>query len=162
MNRDRYVATISPSLLDRLLDDTPHNQAEATVQRYDLRLFKQGVARDLESLLNARLGFDDSCFQHFPLAQDSVVNFGILDISAISLLDPDDRAYLRDEVRGAIERHEPRLTKVRVTLEAPREQERQLHFRVDALLGTHPKRPPVSFDATLQLSSRAYQVRDQL
>ena len=39
--------------------------------------------------------------------------------------------------------------------------ERLLHFRVDALLQVHPRRPPVSFDATLQLSSNAYKVREQ-
>ncbi len=162
MIRERHAVAITPSLLDRLLDDSPHNQVEAVAPRFDLRLFKQGVARDLESLLNTRLGFDGECFERYPLARGSMINFGILDISAISLLDPDDRAYLRDKVREAIERHEPRLAKVRVTLEAPREKEHQLHFRVDAVLSVHPNRPPITFDATLQLSSRAYQVRDQL
>lgn len=162
MIRERHTASIPPSLLDRLLDDSPHNQVETTISRFDLRLFKQGIARDIEALLNTRLGFDDEVFERYPLARRSMINFGILDISAISLLDPDDRAYLRDKVREAIERHEPRLARVRVALEVPREQERQLHFRVDAVLRVHPNRPPISFDATLQLSSRAYQVRDQL
>lgn len=161
MIRERHSASIPPSLLDRLLDNSPHNQVE-TASRFDLRLYKQGIARDLEALLNTRLGFDDETFEHYPLARGSMINFGILDISAISLLDPDDRAYLRDKVREAIERHEPRLARVRVALEVPREQERQLHFRVDAVLRVHPNRPPITFDATLQLSSRAYQVRDPL
>jgi type VI secretion system protein ImpF len=52
------------------------------------------------------------------------------------------------------------LTKVRVSLDAPRETERMLRFRVDAVLKVHPSRPPVVFDAMLQLSSNAYQITE--
>ena len=90
-----------------------------------------------------------------------MINFGIIDLSSLSLLNPNDRALLRDKIRIAIERHEPRLTKVKVTLDAPRELERMLRFRVDAVLKVHPNKPPVIFDALLQLSSNAYQINEQ-
>ena len=64
-----------------------------------------------------------------------------------------------DQLRRSIELHEPRLSRVRVNLDAPREMERHLRFRVDAVLKVHPHRPPVTFDATLQLSSNVYKVQ---
>ena len=48
-----------------------------------------------------------------------------------------------------------------VALEEPKELERMLRFRVDAVLKVHPDKPPVTFDATLQLSSSTYQVKEQ-
>jgi len=63
-------------------------------------------------------------------------------------------------IRRTIERYETRLTKVRVNLEISRELNQMLRFRVDALLKVHPSRPPVTFDAMLQLSSGTYHVKD--
>jgi type VI secretion system protein ImpF len=154
---------MAASVLDRLLDDEPKKDVEQQNSRYaDLSRFKQAVARDLESLLNARcVDFDDR-IESYPLARESVINFGIIDLSSLSLLDPDDRALLRDKIRITIERHEPRLSKVRVTLEAPKDLERALRFRVDAVLRVYPHRPSVSFDAMLQLSSNSYQLKDRV
>jgi type VI secretion system protein ImpF len=152
---------VQPSVLDRLLDDAPHNQQEAAAP-YDVRLLKQSVARDLEALLNTRKGDLDDLLESYPLARSSVLGFGVSDLTSISLLNPDDRARLRGQLNSAIERFEPRLSHVQVELEAPREVERMLRFRVDAVLSYHPSRPPVSFDATLQLSSKVYRVKDQL
>ena len=73
----------------------------------------------------------------------------------------DDRALLRDKIRLTIERHEPRLAKVRVSLDAPQGAERMLRFRVDAVLKVHPSRPPVSFDAMLQLSSNTCSINER-
>jgi len=152
---------VQASVLDRLLDDDPRNAQEAAVQ-YDVRQLKQSVARDLEALLNTRKGDIDELLERYPLARDSVIGFGVSDLTSISLLNPDDRARLRGQLNSAIERFEPRLSHVQVELEAPREVERMLRFRVDAVLSYHPSRPPVSFDATLQLSSKVYRVKDQL
>jgi type VI secretion system protein ImpF len=151
----------TPSVLDRLLDDSPKETSESQGAMYfDLRRFKQAVARDLEALLNTRCIDLEEEIERYPYARNSVINFGIIDLSSLSLLDPDDRALLRDKIRITIERHEPRLTKVKVTLDAPRDMERMLRFRVDAVLKVHPNKPPVSFDAMLQLSSNAYQINE--
>ncbi|WP_047239133.1 type VI secretion system baseplate subunit TssE, partial [Chromobacterium subtsugae] len=101
----------------------------------------------------------DELFEPFPRARDSLLSYGIPDLSGISLLNPDDRETLREQLRRSIELHEPRLSRVRVNLDAPRELERHLRFRVDAVLKVHPHRPPVTFDATLQLSSNVYKVQ---
>ncbi len=155
-------ALVSSSLLDRLMDDHPETPSEGQSEMlYDISRYKQAVARDLESLLNTRCTcLDDEMMEPFPLTRNSLLQFGITDLSSLSLLNPEDRMFLRDSIRKTIERYEPRLTKVRVSLEISREFNQMLRFRVDALLKVHPSRPPVTFDAMLQLSSNTYHVKD--
>ncbi len=159
MHVDNRSALSTPSVFDRLLDDHPKDVVESQGAMYfDLRRFKQAVARDLEALLNSRCIDLNEDIERYPYARNSVINFGIIDLSSLSLLNPDDRAMLRDKIRITIERHEPRLAKIRVALDAPRDTERMLRFRVDAVLKVHPNKPPITFDAMLQLSSNAYQI----
>ncbi|WP_047391530.1 type VI secretion system baseplate subunit TssE [Chitinibacter sp. ZOR0017] len=158
MSLARRQALIVPSILDRLLDDEPDQPQRDQHMLFDISQFRRALARDLEYLLNTRLMEQDEVFAASPLAADSMLQFGIPDLSGVSLLNPQDREHLRDRLRKAIERHEPRLSRVRISLDAPRELERHLRFRVDAILKVHPTRPPVSFDATLQLSSNVYRV----
>jgi type VI secretion system protein ImpF len=151
-----------PSVLDRLLDDAPDQPQQGIALYFDLSNFKAALARDLEALLNTRAIAPNDLFEQYPLSACSVLNYGIPDLSGLSLLNPDDKELLRKHVQRAIEQHEPRLSQVSVTLDTPGSHtERLLHFRVDAVLIIHPHRPPVSFDATLQLSSSMYQVRGQ-
>jgi len=155
-------AVVISSVWDRLQDDNPRDEIDDDTASYiDLRRFKQAVARDLDALLNARCVDPDEDIERYPHARHSMINFGIIDLSSLSLLDPDDRALLRDKIRQTIERHEPRLSRVRVSLDMPDNMQRMLRFRVDAVLKVHPNKPPVTFDATLQLSSNAYQVEGQ-
>ena len=155
-------AVVTSSVWDRLHDDNPRDEKddEAAIC-LDLRRFKQAVARDLDALLNSRCVDPDEEIERYPHARNSMINFGIIDLSSLSLLDPDDRALLRDKIRQTIERHEPRLSRIRVTLDVPDNMQRMLRFRVDAVLKMHPGKPPVTFDAMLQLSSNAYQVEGQ-
>ncbi|TDR70272.1 type VI secretion system baseplate subunit TssE [Paludibacterium purpuratum] len=149
---------VQPSIIDRLLDDAPDNPQLDSTQHFDLPRLKAALARDLEALLNTRIVDLTDQLSDFPEADRSMLQFGIPDLSGLSLLNPDHREMLRERLRKAIEQHEPRLGGVRVSLDAPRELERHLRFRVDAILTVHPHRPPVMFDATLQLSSNVYQV----
>jgi type VI secretion system protein ImpF len=161
LSRSRHVAAMPP-LLDRLLDDEPKTPVDrSNTTNYDLARYKQSVARDLEALLNSRCPDIDGAIESSSYARTSMLNFGIIDLSSLSLLNPDDRALLRDKIRVAIERHEPRLSKVRVSLDAPQGMERLLRFRVDAVLKVHPGRPPVSFDAMLQLSSNTCSINER-
>lgn len=152
---------VVPSVLDRLLDDKPKETEEfPLLQAFDIRALKRAVARDIESLLNTRCLDTDEQLDGFPNARASMLDFGITDLSSLSLLDPGDQAYLRDKIRIAIQRHEPRLGSVSVRLDSPKGTERMLRFRVDAHLEAAPTRPPVRFDATLQLSTNSYQIRE--
>jgi len=161
MRLEHQRILITPSVLDRLLDDWPKEQVEAQGQpHFDLNLLKRAVARDMEALLNARSVDLDRDIEAYPQARNSMLDFGITDLSSLSLLDPGDRGYLRDKIRVTVERHEPRLARVRVSLDAPSGTERMLRFQVDAILNVLPTRPPVRFDATLLLSSNSCQIRE--
>lgn len=149
------VAT--PSILDRLLDDKPRDAVEGPhATLFDVSAYKAAVARDLEALLNTRCVDPEGLIETYPEARTSVLAYGIHDLSSLSLLNPDDRATLRDRIRVTIERFEPRLNKVKVALESPRDFDRMLRFRVDAVLAGHPSRPMITLDAWLQLSSNQY------
>lgn len=157
-------ATLVPSsVLDRLLEEDPPGQPpEAVPGLHDLNRHKQAVARDLEALLNARsIAVDVRLLDGFPQARNSLLGYGISDLSSLSLLNPDHRLLLRQQIQRTIERHEPRLTQVRVNLDVPREASRMLRFRVEALLEVHPYRPLVAFDAMLRLTSHACQVQSR-
>jgi len=153
-----------PSVLDRLLDDEPNEPDRGAMLYFDLTDFKAALARDLEALLNTRVLQQEELFDRYPEASRSVIRWGIPDLSGLTLLSPNNREMLRGAVQYAIERFESRLSQVKVTLNVPEKPEsfmgRSLRFRVDGTLKIHPRRPPVSFDATLQLSSNAFQVRE--
>lgn len=147
-----------PSLLDRLLDDEPATTFDAAPQPFGAAAAKAALARDLEALLNTRVG-DPAGMDAFPLAAQSMLTFGIPDFSGLSLLSADDCETLRERVRRTIGAHDARLTQVRVTLDALPGAERKLRFRVDAVL-RKPCEAPVRFDAVLDLASSAYRVEE--
>lgn len=150
-----------PSVLDRLLDDAPHLSGEGAADvGLDLPRYKHTVARDLEALLNSRRVDLHAQVEALPQARLSIMSYGITDLTSLSLSDPATQLQVRAQIKTAIERHEPRLSRVRVTLEPSRGRERQLRFRVDAVLSVHPQRPPVVFDALLQLATSTYRVAE--
>lgn len=149
-----------PSILDRLLDDEPEVAREPLHQRFQgVRQLKRAVTRDLEALLNTR----QEQLTALPIAcsevQHSLLTYGLPDFTAWSLRSPADRQRLRRALEQAIATCEPRLTRVEVTLEPPREYERVVRFRIEALLRVEPAPEPVSFDAMLQLHTLEYVIR---
>jgi len=151
---------IVPSLLDRLLDDDPQVSKEPVTSRIqDLRAYEGAVARDLEALLNSRHETLEELPSEFVEVNRSLVTYGLPDLTSLSLLSQDDRNRIRRAVEQAITVFEPRLLRVRVALEAPRERDRGLHFRIDALLRVDPTPEPVTFDAVLQLNTQQYVIQ---
>ena len=162
MRSERHQFASRPSVLDRLLDNNPRQPEASEGESYvDLRQYRAVVARDLETLLNTRRSDPLDRAADFPEAADSMLRYGVMDLNSLTLQDPEDQTALREDIRHTIERFEPRLKKVRVALDLPNGSERALRFRVAAVLTTHPHRPNVTFDATLQLASSAYQVTDK-
>jgi len=151
---------IVPSLLDRLLDDDPEVSKEPVTSRIqDLRAYEGAVARDLEALLNSRHETLEELPSEFVEVNRSLVTYGLPDLTSLSLLSQDDRNRIRRAVEQAITVFEPRLLRVRVALEASRERDRGLHFRIDALLRVDPTPEPVTFDAVLQLNTQQYVIQ---
>jgi type VI secretion system protein ImpF len=159
--RDQEL-NITPSVLDRLLDDEPTVTKEPpTSRRQDLRALERSVARDVEALLNSRRETLEDLPSEFAEVNGSLLTYGLPDLTSLSLLNNDDRNRIRRAVEEAINHFEPRLQRVRVNLEAPREHDRGLRFRIDAMLRVDPTPEPVTFDAVLQLNTQQYVVQGQ-
>ncbi len=148
-----------PSLLEKLLDDTPKSKTYSTVfKSVSLDHYKESVAHDLEGLLNSRAAFSEEDLKAFPNCQKSLMTYGLQDFSGMSLANAYDRAAVCRSLEQAISRHESRLMNVRVTLNPGGRTTSALHFTIHALLNTQPAREPISFDALLQTHTRQYSV----
>lgn len=151
----------APSLLDRLLDDAPAQTAEPDwAASYHMGRMKQSLARDLEVLLNTRKPLDEET-EGYPRTTDSMLCFGIMDLTTITVHDSRSLRGLQDHLRKTIERFEPRLGGVKIGLEPGKDGSRSIRFRVDAVLRLQPGRPPVTFDATLQMGTNACTVQQR-
>lgn len=144
------------SLLERLTDsDLDTRRASSYTSASALR---DAVSTDLEELLNTRSEGARLIPDGYGECRSSSLTYGIPDFSSYSLLSPGDRERIRRGLEHAIGLHEKRLSRVRISLEPPREYERALRFRVDALLSLGPEREKVRFDAVLQLATQVYAV----
>lgn len=144
------------SLVERLSENgSDSRRAAEYASANDLR---DAVSRDLEELLNTRSEGARLIGEAFPECRASSLTYGIPDFSSYSVTAMHDRDRIRRGLEHAISQHEKRLSRVRVALEPPREFERALRFRVDALLSLGPEREKVRFDAVLQLATQVYAV----
>ena len=139
-----------PSLLDRLTDTEPARNIDATGSRMtDLRARKLALARDLSDLLNTKRT-ENPIPPEVPECADSLLSFGIPDYTALSLKSPFEQNRLRKAIERAIQRFEPRLSGVTVTVEPRSDLDPVLRFRVDALLKLEPAPERIRFDTVLQ------------
>jgi type VI secretion system protein ImpF len=160
MARGDRDPSIVPSLLDRLLDDQPDQAREVLPYRVDdLRGLKRSVARDLEAMLNTRQEALEELPADLPEVRRSLLMYGLPDFTAYSLLGTRDRTRIRRAFEDIVATFEPRLERVRVTLEDSQPNERILRFRVDGWLRVEPAPEPVTFDTLLQLNTRDYVVQ---
>jgi len=88
--------------------------------------------------------------------------YGLPDFTALSLTNPQDRQRIRWALEQAVAVFEPRLDRVRVTVETPQQHEQALRLRVEALLRMEPAPIPVAFDATLLKTHGIYGTGDRL
>jgi type VI secretion system protein ImpF len=162
MPKSDHELHIVPSILDRLLDDEPEVSREALPNRFqNVFQLKRAVARDLEALLNTRQEILEEVPSEFTEVSRSLVTYGLPDFSSFSLLNINDRNRIRRALEQAIATFEPRFERVRVNLDPPREQDRTLRFRIEALLRLEPAPEPVTFDAVLRLNTQEYVVQGQ-
>lgn len=147
-----------PSLLDKLFDDEPHAPMPTALRQLSLEELKGTVARDIESLLNTRIVLEEADLHGLPECKRSLLTYGLNDFSGLSLASFYDRNYICQSLTKAIERHEPRLQSVKVSLEINERATNALCFGIAAVLLVGPAREPVNFDATLQPSTLRYSV----
>jgi type VI secretion system protein ImpF len=142
---------LKPSVLDRLLG---HGGV------WTLESAKEAVKRDLEWLLNSRRVVSKPSTGFKPLAQ-SLVTYGLPDLASLCPVAARDQQKLRMEIQETIKRFEPRLMRVRVTLEAALAPDRSVRFRIDALLRVEPEPEPVVFDSVLRLDDQTFEITDE-
>jgi len=82
MNLDQlYPYGFRITLFDRLLPETDQNDRGISLQE-----LRESVASDLEDLLNSRIAKLDHLIDQFPLAKQSILQFGIIDFVGLRLL----------------------------------------------------------------------------
>jgi len=147
---------IQASVLDRLIDQEPQVSSEPVQYRFlSVGQAKALVVRDLENLLNTK-----RTVWVPPLSYREVTNslfvYGLQDFTAQSPRSPVARQQLRRHIEGVISRFEPRLRNVKVTLETSAQSDRNLRFRISALLVVDPVSEPVTFDTFFDVSRGEY------
>src|SRR5438309_2078073 len=160
MSRLRADQPLVPSVLDRLLDDEPERTQEPPRNRNQvLRDLKHAVRRDLENLLNTRT----RCLSWPPALTElkqSLVNYGIPDITGASLGSSKERDEFCRVIQSVIRLNEPRFKTVRVQLlENTEPLDRTLRFRIDALLQADPAPEPVVFDSSVKPATGVFEVK---
>ncbi|MCP1418438.1 type VI secretion system protein ImpF [Pseudomonas laurylsulfativorans] len=150
-----------PSLLDRLLDDRPHQSSEASSQRLcSLADYKASIVRDLEILVNTRQSLVANELEGFVNLSGSILDYGMPDFTSRSVLDPKDRLLIQRQLEKAISVGDRRFRSVKVQLLAQQTGQRMLTFRVDAVLRLQDVTRQVSFDAVLQVNTQEYKVQN--
>lgn len=148
----------TPSLFERLFDEQVSVDADPLLRGLTVEQMKASVAKDLEALLNSRLGAKAEMTADFPLAKSSVLTFGLRDFAGMSFDSPADQRSICEAIGETVERHEPRLRNVSVELNNPDKHLQLLNFSVKAMLVLAPAYEPVSFDALLQPMTQKYDV----
>ena len=146
---------LQPSILDRLTD--PESAGTAILTGYTVEKMYAAVLRDLENLLNTVHTARDIPAE-FLEVRDSLVAYGLPDLASMEAISSEQRANIGKTIRTAIERFEPRLRRVRVTLLKQDDEVRMsLKFRIDARLAVDPA-PDVAFDTILEVGTGKYLV----
>jgi type VI secretion system protein ImpF len=157
----KFERSIQLGLLDRLLDFEPETRSEAPITRAEsLRRFRAAVKRDLEALLNTvRISFEIP--DAYPELKKSLLNYGLPDVSSMSLQSPSDERRLLRGLELAIEMFEPRLARARVTSsETITSSMKAVRFHVEAMLLIDPAPERIAFDTVLEISKGAYSVKE--
>ena len=155
------IKSLNPSLLDRLLDDNPGVEKEASITpQQSLRNLHQSVRRDLEALLNTRRRCGSYPMQLKELDK-SLVNYGIPDFTGANLSSPDSRSEFVAVIESVIRRYEPRFKSVRATLlDNVEPLDRTLRFRIDAVVYAEPAPESLVFDSSLEPVTGNVELKD--
>ncbi|NCI77420.1 type VI secretion system baseplate subunit TssE [Acinetobacter kanungonis] len=150
-----YPYGFRSTLFDRLL---PENDVLKGLSLQELR---QSVAHDLEDLLNSRMAKLDHLIGDYPLAKQSIIQFGIIDFVGLSTANPLDRDKICQSIEQSISAHEPRLRQVKVEMLLDGHNMGALCLTIQAYLNIHPLYEPVVFDALLKPTTQQYVVSAQ-
>ncbi len=156
--RDKEIS-ITPSILDRLIDLEPRISTEPSRSRLSrLADLKQSVRRDLEWLLNTRCILAGEVEERLEEVNSSLAIYGLPDFTGLAAKDTLEQRRMQESIENAIRLFEPRFLGVQVTLEPPAKTDKQLTFRIEASLDVEPAPEPVVFDTVLQVGGGGFAV----
>ena len=145
--------TAKPSLLDRLVDLAPQEPAVRVLTREEsVQAYRRSVLRDLEWLLNTRRTTVEVP-EAFPNVRNSTFYYGLPDVSSMSADSREVRQGLIRAIERTVQRFEPRLTDVRVSLVPDQKGNQQIRFVIEGVLEMDPSPERVVFDSVLDVSS---------
>lgn len=148
------------SILDRLLDDEPHNKVEALGAPHRIRQLRDSVRRDLENLLNTRYRMIAPP-EELAALEVSLLNYGLPDLATVNIISLEKRREFVRNLETVLKTYEPRFKTVRVrTLDTGENGNRTLRFRIDATLYADPAPETVVFDSVLDPVSRSVNVEE--
>ena len=146
---------LQPSILDRLVD--PESAGTTILTGYTVEKMYAAVLRDLEDLLNTVHTARDIPPELVDV-RDSIVGYGLPDLTSVESISSDQRSAIARTIRKAIERFEPRLRAVKVTMVKHDDAvHMSLKFRIDGRLAVDPA-PDVAFDTILEVGTGKYLV----
>lgn len=151
MSKTKNERPVTQSLVDRL---TEHEQWPTT-RGSSLRMYREGIKRDVEWLLNSRKPHVEMV-DRYPAACDSVFNFGLPDLTY--LRGHDSNAVLL-AILKALRTYEPRIREPRVYLVRMDDLARSIRFHVDGMLVLEDGEEEISFDTVLEIISGEYEVK---
>lgn len=140
------------------MDEQP-NQGREPVQDglVTISQIKAAVIRDLENLLNTKRQILPAPAIYRELNKSLFV-YGLEDYTATNPKSISVKQRLRQDIEQTILRFEPRLKNVAVQFETLKDKERNLQFRISALLVIEPVTEPVTFDTFFDLSRGEYRI----
>ena len=153
MARPKTETLITQSLLDRLVqtEDWP------TTRHASLRMYREGIKRDVEWLLNSRKPHMGG-LEGRPLAAASVLNYGLPDLTQFSNAGKDPEALLM-AILTTVRAYEPRIHKPHVTLTQTDVLARSLRFHIEGCLQFETGEEDISFDTVLEITNGEYEVK---
>ncbi len=160
----RQQDKLQPSLLDRLTDEAPESKTDRPDQRVlTLRKLRDSVKRDLAWLLNATNLSSVQSLERFPEVERSVLNYGMPDISGLTVSDI-DTGELELAVRRVILNFEPRIlphtVEVKPLIDEQQMNSNALAFEIEGLLWAQPAPLQIMLKTELDLELGEVTVTD--
>jgi type VI secretion system protein ImpF len=157
MSRVDLDQALTPSMLDRLID--PDSGGTLARGGYSIEQIIAAVRRDLEELLNTRLG-TVTFPPEFPEILRSPVAYGIPDFGSVPSSTTLQQETIGRVIEDTINRFEPRLREVRVNLQGESwgGTQMKVQFEIEARLSIDPY-PDISFETIVELTTGCTSIR---
>ena len=153
MARAKSEILVTQSLLDRL---TSHEEWPTT-RNASLRMYREGIKRDVEWLLNSRKPVVAE-LEGRPMASKSVFNYGLPELTSFSGSHQDPGALLI-AIRQTLLNFEPRIRGPQVFLVRTDVLARSVRFHVEGKLVFENGEEDISFDTVLEVTNGGYEVK---